>query len=216
MHYLENQQFTVTRNVADTEIKTGRKMGRIENAVRKVRHYGLSYYVRQTFRRSAYPVSSISNYREPVAGLKGLEIGGPSPVFRADNLIPLYDAVGALDNCNFSSETVWEGQICEGPTFKFSEKKPPGMQYTCEPAELTKARRHSYDFILSSHMLEHSANPLKILGTIGDLLVPHGTLILLLPDKVWTFDHRRPVTTLRHLIDDYEAHIGEDDMNSSS
>jgi hypothetical protein len=34
----------------------------------------------------------------------------------------------------------------------------------------------------------------------------------LLPDKRRTFDHRRPVTTLAHLIADLNADMAEDDL----
>jgi SAM-dependent methyltransferase len=61
-------------------------------------------------------------------------------------------------------------------------------------------------------MLEHSANPIKALRAWGRVLKPGGSLILLLPDKQWTFDHRRSVTMLEHLIADFEADTGENDL----
>lgn len=60
-------------------------------------------------------------------------------------------------------------------------------------------------------MLEHSSNPIKSLREWHRILKPHGSLILLLPGKKWTFDHRRPTTTLEHLIADYEADMAETD-----
>jgi ubiquinone/menaquinone biosynthesis C-methylase UbiE len=69
-----------------------------------------------------------------------------------------------------------------------------------------------YDFLLSSHMLEHSANPIKALQEWRRVLKPRGSLIFLLPNKRWTFDHRRPVTTLEHILSDFNANMGEDDL----
>src|SRR5579872_1898827 len=175
-------------------------MGRLGAALEKIRHYGMPYYLRQTMRRSPYPALSHGRYVKCVEGMKGLEIGGPSPVFRKDGLIPLYDFVGQLDNCNYGENTVWEGHLTGGRTFKYYDNKPPGVQYLCEGGDLSEISDGGYDFILSSHMLEHSANPLKILKSWHRLLRRGGTLILLLPDKNWTFDHKRPVTTLEHLI----------------
>jgi hypothetical protein len=61
-------------------------------------------------------------------------------------------------------------------------------------------------------MLEHTANPILALLEWKRLLTDGGTLVLLLPDKRHTFDHRRPVTTLEHLADDFKAGRGADDL----
>jgi ubiquinone/menaquinone biosynthesis C-methylase UbiE len=71
---------------------------------------------------------------------------------------------------------------------------------------------NSYDFILSSHMLEHTANPLRALRAWNRVLKNNGALILLVPDKQWTFDHKRPTTTMAHLVQDLERAMGEDDL----
>src|SRR5207248_8855344 len=44
------------------------------------------------------------------------------------------------------------------------------------------------------------------------LLRPGGTLVLVLPARDGTFDHRRPVTTMSHLVEDFESSMGEDDL----
>jgi hypothetical protein len=44
------------------------------------------------------------------------------------------------------------------------------------------------------------------------ILRPEGTLLLVLPHRDGTFDHRRPVTPLRHLLEDYERQMAEDDL----
>ncbi len=35
---------------------------------------------------------------------------------------------------------------------------------------------------------------------------------MIVPDKERNFDHYRPTTTLQHMIDDFEANRGEDDL----
>ena len=69
-----------------------------------------------------------------------------------------------------------------------------------------------YDFVLSSHMLEHTANPILTLNEWKRVLKDGGTLVMLLPDKKQTFDHLRPVTTMEHLIEDFNARMQEDDL----
>lgn len=147
-----------------------------------------------------------------VRNKSGIEFGGPSPVFRKRGLLPLYPYVGTLDNCNFGSETVWEGRIEEGSTFRYHRRRKPGRQFVAEASCLPGVGSGAYEFILSSHLLEHAANPLATLAEWFRLLVPGGCLVLVLPHREGTFDHRRPVTTLEHLVDDFCAGTGEDDQ----
>jgi len=145
-------------------------------------------------------------------GKNGIEIGGPSQVFTAKGLFPVYPIAGHFDNCNFGGTTIWEGDINEGQTFQFDRNKPAGRQYIVEATAMECITSASYDFVLSSHALEHTANPILALSEWIRLLKDQGTLVLLLPHKDGTFDHRRPVTTLQHLISDFEVGMAEDDL----
>lgn len=142
----------------------------------------------------------------------GIEIGGPSPIFTSRGAYPLYPLVKHLDNCNFGNVTVWEGNIKQGLTFQFDRKMPLGRQYIAEATAMGCISSGTYDFLLSSHVLEHIANPILALSEWVRLLKDQGTLVLILPHKDKTFDHRRPVTTLEHLIDDFKAGMGEGDL----
>jgi SAM-dependent methyltransferase len=142
----------------------------------------------------------------------GLEIGGPSGVFKDNGILPIYSLVRQLDNCNFSKNTTWEGKIDEGLTFKFAKNKSPGRQYVAEATDLSRIDGDKYDFVLSSHMLEHTANPFKALSEWTRVLKNDGTLIILLPHKEGTFDHKRPVTKLEHMIEDFTSEMKEDDL----
>src|SRR5450631_1320901 len=66
----------------------------------------------------------------------GIEIGGPSQVFSSKGIFPVYPIVKHLDNCNFGSTTVWEGEIKDGNTFQFDRNKPAGRQYILEATAL--------------------------------------------------------------------------------
>ena len=150
--------------------------------------------------------------RPLVSGKSGLEIGGPSDIFTAGGPLPLYPLVAALDNCNFSASTVWEGTIREGRTFRFDSRRAPGRQFIAEASDLSGVPSGHYDFILSSHTLEHSANPLRVLREWTRVLKGTGGIVLVLPHYEGTFDHRRAVTTLQHLLDDEARGTGEDDL----
>jgi len=107
---------------------------------------------------------------------------------------------------------VWEGQVKEGRNYKYQADKKPGRQYLCEATALKTIESGKYDFVLASHMLEHIANPLKALFEWKRVLKKGGFLLLVLPKKEETFDHRRPVTTFQHLLEDFEKETGEDDL----
>jgi predicted SAM-dependent methyltransferase len=179
---------------------------------RTFRNFGLRYMAHRAYQLIfRLPIRGLKNYIGYVAGKRGLEIGGPSRVFRKGGLIPLYDSVGSLDNCNFASSTIW-AQHSSGRTFHYSADRPPGYQYVIDGVSLVEIEDCSYDFILSSHMIEHTANPLGALRAWNRVLKRNGALILLVPDKQWTFDHKRPITTMAHLLQDLERATGEDDL----
>lgn len=145
------------------------------------------------------------------AGRTGLEIGGPSRIFARGKLLPVYPAAARVDNVNFAGITAWESNLRDGGAFPFDPSRPAGCQYLREATALTGLGDATYDFLLSSHCLEHVANPLAALAEWRRVVRPGGALVLLLPDPTRTFDHRRPITTLAHLQADLANDTGEDD-----
>ena len=142
---------------------------------------------------------------------RGLEIGGPSPFFQAAGEFPIYRVAGSIDNVNYSSQTFWEGALKEGEYFKYDANKMPGHQFLCEASELSPIASDTYDFIASCHTLEHCANPIKAMQEWRRVLKPDGWLVLILPHKAGTFDHRRKVTEFEHLLEDHRRAVTEDD-----
>jgi SAM-dependent methyltransferase len=142
----------------------------------------------------------------------GLEVGGPSRVFSAGKILPLYPRVQRLDNVNFSSQTAWEDGLREGGDFCFDPAKPAGRQFLREATALSGLADASYDFVLSSHCLEHCANPLATLREWCRVVRANGHLLLILPNPRHIFDHHRPITTLAHLREDFLRQTGEDDL----
>ena len=155
------------------------------------------------------PIASFSNYVELFKEKRGLELGGPSPIFNIE--IPIYPLVDDLHGCNFGSQTVWEGKISAGNTYKYFGNKQ-SVQYIGEAADLKDFKDESYDFVVSSHCLEHCANVLKAVEEWVRVLKKNGALLLVLPDKRYTFDQYRPITSFEHLLEDYNKGIEENDM----
>jgi SAM-dependent methyltransferase len=173
----------------------------------------LKHRAHLAYRRVRPERASLMGAIAPIAtGARGFEIGGPSQIFGADGLLPVYPLVASLDNANFASQTIWEGTIEAGFTFRFDPGKPAGRAFIAEATDLGEIAEGAYDLVLSSHTLEHVADPLRALREWMRILRPGGMLVLILPRRELTFDHRRPVTTLEHLIEDERAIRGEDDL----
>jgi SAM-dependent methyltransferase len=65
-------------------------------------------------------------------------------------------------------------------------------------------RDNSLDYVVTSHVLEHVANPIAALAEWYRVLRPGGIIYLLVPDRRFTWDHPRPLTTVEHFLDDFE------------
>jgi SAM-dependent methyltransferase len=70
----------------------------------------------------------------------------------------------------------------------------------------------SYDVVFSSHVIEHLANPLRALAAWRRVTRPGGYMLIVAPHMQGTFDHRRAITSLEHIVEDFERGIEEDDM----
>ncbi|RTZ09448.1 methyltransferase domain-containing protein [Flavobacterium sp. GSP27] len=142
-------------------------------------------------------------------GKIGIEIGGSSAIFSKE--IPIYQVIDSLDGCNFSSQTIWEGTIVEGQNFNYLGSKK-GHQYICEASNLKEIPDNKYDFLIASHCLEHCANTLKTVKEWVRVIKKGGAILLILPDKRYTFDHNRPISTFGHFENDLNNGINETDL----
>jgi len=70
--------------------------------------------------------------------------------------------------------------------------------------ELTK-HPHYYDWIIASHLIEHTPDLIAFLVDCDSILKDEGVLSLVIPDKRFSFDRFRPITGLARVID---AHFG--------
>ncbi|HEX8237201.1 MAG TPA: methyltransferase domain-containing protein [Abditibacteriaceae bacterium] len=61
----------------------------------------------------------------------------------------------------------------------------------------------SQDFVVANHMIEHCQNPIASIENWLRVLKPGGILYMAVPDKRYTFDVDRDITSLEHLVRDY-------------
>jgi SAM-dependent methyltransferase len=71
--------------------------------------------------------------------------------------------------------------------------------------EMEGVAQESLDFVIACHVLEHTPNPLLAFRIAYSRLKPGGQFVLVVPDKRYTFDKERILTTLDHLILDYTS-----------
>jgi SAM-dependent methyltransferase len=147
---------------------------------------------------------------EAVRQKHGLEIGGPSPPFGDAGILPVYRHAASLDNAVYSASTPFSNDP-RGNDFQFHPRKAAGKNLILESSALTDIKDGAYDFFLSCHCLEHCANPIKALKEWQRVVHPGGAIIVILPHFRHTFDHRRPLTSLEHMLEDSRRDVGEDD-----
>lgn len=149
-------------------------------------------------------------FTAPLRDARVLEIGGPSALFGAGGLVPVYPHAASVDNVQFAAETAWHD--LSGADRFAPEGTPIGAQHLLDGAQLTALPDGGYDAVCCSHVIEHLADPLGGLAAWRRVTRPGGHLLLVAPHHEGTFDRRRPVTTLQHMIDDHAALRGEDDL----
>lgn len=69
--------------------------------------------------------------------------------------------------------------------------------------KLTTVGEATQDFVIANHFIEHCENPIDALMNFVRVLKKDGILFMCIPDKRYTFDKERPVTSFEHLVRDY-------------
>lgn len=144
-----------------------------------------------------------------VRGKKCLEIGGPS-IYTFVDVTPIYKYLNHVDNVCFSLDTVWEKQTRE----YIVNGKRYGNVFDMDATVMTEIMDGQYDVVLSSHSLEHIANPLKAFQEWLRILKDGGYIVLILPKKEDTFDHKRSISSFRTIKNKYDMNVGEDDLST--
>lgn len=181
----------------------------------KIKKYVIKYIPKRlrdllyvmTYRRMVSKDKEI--YEKILKGKKGIEIGGPSIIFK--DILKVYQVASGLDGVNYSDKTMWEGSISEGFNYKYYNNRV-GHQYIRDAVDLRDIDSNKYEFIISSNCLEHVANPIKALNEWKRVVNSNGYILLILPNKKENFDHNRQVTSFHHLLNDFNDNVSEDDL----
>jgi predicted SAM-dependent methyltransferase len=65
-------------------------------------------------------------------------------------------------------------------------------------------KSHFYDWVIASHVIEHTPDLIGFLLDCDSILKHSGVISLVIPDKRYCFDRFRPISSLAHVID---AHL---------
>jgi len=119
-------------------------------------------------------------------GLKGIEIGGSAHnPFGLDTIN--IDITDSLDTVYKKSEI----QLC-GRALNVD---------IVSPGDNLPFKDKSYDFVISSHVIEHFFDPIKAIKEW--LRVARKYVFMIVPEKTRTFDRDRPVTPISEIHDRY-------------
>ena len=139
----------------------------------------------------------------------GIEFGGPTDLFSSLQYgMNLYPYVN-LDGGNIIKNNYFQSNL--GSNFLYGQKL--GSQYDVDCTNEDQVKKlNKYDFVLTSHAIEHFANPIHTLKLWKKYLLNSGGYVLsIIPDYQYCFDRKRPLTSMDHLVSDYMEGIGEDD-----
>ena len=132
-------------------------------------------------------------------GKNVLEIGGPSRLLNF-----LYSKLESLDVLNFPTSMEKHSQVGE-----FN-----GTMYLGDATDENHLKRlnKKYDAILTSHTLEHIANPIKAINLWRSHLTNDGVIVNILPNKNYCWDRNRDYVSFKHLMDDFSKNVSENDL----
>ena len=139
--------------------------------------------------------------------LSAIEIGGPTQLFWDKNMLPLYHKFKIIDNINSNIFDVHDN-IRDTEHSKIFR-----TNYDMDATNLDfNILNEKYDACISSHTIEHIANPILFLNNIKNLLKEEGLILSILPNKTEFWDRVREYTSMEHLIQDFENNVSENDL----
>lgn len=75
------------------------------------------------------------------------------------------------------------------------------VDYIWSGERLTELVTEQFDYVIASHVLEHTVDLVAFLQDCEEILKPKGCVSLILPDKRYCFDYFRPLTSVGRVID---------------
>ncbi len=94
-------------------------------------------------------------------------------------------------------------------------EKIVSVDFVCRDGNIIEATSgNTFDYVIASHVIEHTPNLVKFLKEIIEILNPGGILFLVVPDKRFTFDVNRPETTFGQILEAYLSDCSKPSVSS--
>jgi SAM-dependent methyltransferase len=132
---------------------------------------------------------------------RGLEIGPlHSPIVTTDVADVCYVDVFSQDQLRANYANDSNVNVGDIPEMHFVLSGPEGVR------SLSEAVRPAapFDWVVASHVVEHVPDVISWLAEIAKVLDDGGQLLLVVPDRRFSFDIRRPSTTVGQMLQSYE------------
>ncbi len=128
---------------------------------------------------------------------QGLEIGA----FHQPAVIPAHCTI---EYCDAQSK---EEAIKLFPELNINDLV--NVHYICDLDKegLSLFESEHFDFVILNHVIEHVANPIAVVSDLFRITKPGGHIVISAPDKNFTFDRHRALTSFAHLEEEYEQNV---------
>ena len=87
---------------------------------------------------------------------------------------------------------------------ELSSKELVNVDIVDDGEHLSKIKDSTQNFIIANQFLEHCQNPIGAINNMLRVLKTNGVLYLCIPDKRYSFDIDRSITSIEHLLKDYQ------------
>jgi SAM-dependent methyltransferase len=87
------------------------------------------------------------------------------------------------------------------------ESRVVPLDYVFGARKISEVVDRTFDYVIASHVLEHLPNFFGWLRDLSSILNPGGRLFAVVPDRNFTFDIHRPLTSLGELIENDRCNV---------
>jgi 2-polyprenyl-3-methyl-5-hydroxy-6-metoxy-1,4-benzoquinol methylase len=147
-------------------------------------------------------VSAHLNHRQQGYNLlngHGLEIGA----FHQPAIIPAHCTI---EYCDAQSK---EESAISFPEVNIDEMVEVDYISDLDKEGLSLFDAEHFDFVILNHVIEHVANPIKVVEELFRITKSGGYVVISAPDKNFIFDKNRTLTSFAHLKEEYENNVTE-------
>jgi SAM-dependent methyltransferase len=93
------------------------------------------------------------------------------------------------------------------PELEFKDLVPVDFIIDLDKSGLVNFEESQFDFVVINHVIEHVANPINVIKELFRVVKPGGFVVISAPDKNFTFDIKRDLTSFEHLYKEFKSNV---------